>query len=163
MTWFEIRAKAHAEFPNLKIKRFSDSKILSYLTRHGWSMAGVAFYNHIFLKDEYFETNRGAEILRHELVHIRDEHKWHVLYFLSYFLLLPTVLTMRAFWEWRGYKETLRSIHEEYKDADPKYREYILDYYCQWVTSQFTGASYFYMFPFSGNMYSRCQNFIKSL
>jgi hypothetical protein len=163
MTWFEIRAKAHAEFPKLKIYRFSDSKLISFLRKFGWNMAGITLYNSIYLKDEYYETSRGAEILRHELAHIRDVHKWHILYVLSYFLILPTVFSMRAFWEWNGYKETLKSVYEEYKDADPKYREYILDYYCQWVTLQFTGASYFYMFPFSGIMYSRCQKLIKSL
>ena len=160
--WDEMLVKYRKEFPKLRVLSFEDSKILSYLSKHGWGMAGVTLYNTIYLRKDYLGTDRGIEIMKHEMAHVRDVHKWNILYLISYFLILPTVLSMRAFWEWRGYREDLKSVREQYEFAEPSYRDYIYDYYAQWVTSQFTSASYFYMLPFRGIVYKWCQNTLKS-
>jgi hypothetical protein len=78
--------------------------------------------------------------LRHEAVHLRDARRWPLIFQLSYLLCLPTVLTARAWWEWRGYRETLRvelELTGEIPDA-------LLDF----VQARFTGADYGFMCPF---------------
>jgi hypothetical protein len=162
--WDAQVARLTAQFPKFQAKMFSDSKFWGWMKRNVMKGAtGLTVFSTVYVEDEQFGTDRGVEVLKHEAAHVEDQLKWNILFFLSYFLLLPTVLTMRAFWEWRGYREDLRSIHEQYKDGDPEYYKYITDFYCQWVTSQFTGTMYLWMFPFKGFMYKKCQDFVKSL
>ncbi len=80
--------------------------------------------------------------LRHEAVHLRDARRLPVLFELSYLFALPAVFTARAWWEWRGYAETLRAVHE--------LRGTIPDTLLDHVALQFTGPAYLYMCPFPG-------------
>jgi hypothetical protein len=163
-TWDSFLERSVLEFPKLKVVAWDNHWILKYFHRAGWG--GITLYNTVFMNSDDIETDRGVETLKHEMAHVRDQHSWGILFLLSYIFILPTVFTMRAFWEWRGYKETLRSIHDEYKhykDTDPEYYKYITEYYCQWVTMQFTGVGYLYMFPFKNRMYNKCKMFIQSL
>lgn len=80
------------------------------------------------------------EILRHEAVHLRDAQRWPVLFELSYLFLLPAGLTMRAWWEWRAYAESLR-VHAELHGEIPDWR-------LAGIVDRFTGADYLYMWPF---------------
>jgi hypothetical protein len=162
--WNDYLKLQRLSFPKLQVLPWDDHWLFKYWAKGGWG--GITIYNTVYMGKDKIGTQRGLDMLRHEMVHVRDEHKWHVLYILSYLLILPTVFTMRAFWEWRGYKETLRSVHEEYvhyKIDQPEYYTYIMDYYCQWVASQFSGFGYFFMFPFKKYMYKKCQEFVKTL
>ena len=78
--------------------------------------------------------------LRHEAVHLRDMRRFPVLFHVSYLALLPAGLTMRAVWEWRGYRETLRV----YAELDGDISDAQLDY----IARCFTGPDYLYMCPF---------------
>lgn len=163
--WDNGVAALTLEIPKVKIKRYSDSKFWGFLKENILAgAAGTTVGYTIYLANEYFGNDRGAEALKHERIHVLDYQKWGILFYLSYFFLLPVVFTMRAYWEWRGYKEDLKAVHEQYKDWwDKKYYDYITDYYCQWVAGQFSGPGYLFMFPFKTYMYKKCQEYIKSL
>ncbi len=79
-------------------------------------------------------------LLRHEAVHLRDARRFPVLFELSYVLALPVGITARAWWEWRGYTETLR-VWAEVKGEIP-------DWLIEQIIERFTGPDYLYMWPF---------------
>lgn len=102
-------------------------------------MSAIALGRTIWMAPGIMGTEVGAQVLRHEAVHVRDEERWGLLFFLSYFLL-PIGPSFRALWEAGAYRETLRYIATRY----PWQREWVVE----WVTSRFTGPSYGFMFPF---------------
>jgi hypothetical protein len=78
-----------------------------YLTDYTTVMGGKAW----FPSREAFAATHPESLyvtLCHEAVHLHDAARWPVLFQLSYLLLLPAGLTMRAFWEWRAYRESIR-------------------------------------------------------
>ncbi len=88
------------------------------------------------------------EILRHEAVHLRDARRFPVFFHVSYLLLpLPAVLTMRAWWEWRGYTETLRVVQQ--LDG------FIPDSLLNHVEQRFVGSDYLFMWPFRRHIRGR--------
>lgn len=93
----------------------------------------------IWMAPAILGSDFGAQVLRHEAVHVRDQARWGPLFFITYFLL-PIGPSFRALWEARAYRETLRFIATQ----SPWQRDWAVE----WVTSVFTGASYGFMFPF---------------
>ena len=72
---------------------------------------------------------------------MRDCWRTGVLPFaLSYLFLLPALFTFRAYWEMRGYAETMRV---ELEDTGS-----IADETLTFIQEQFTGPAYFWMCPF---------------
>ncbi len=63
---------------------------------------------------ETFEKRpqRWYSTLRHEFVHLKDFDRFHLLMGASYVLLLPTIWTMRSFWELRGYAQNMMVLNE---------------------------------------------------
>jgi len=54
------------------------------------------------------------------------------------------VVTMRAFWEWRGYRETMKFHYAWFGTPTPVFREYLV--------KEFISSNYLWMFPFKGYM-----------
>lgn len=99
----------------------------------------------VYMPRSLIGTEAGYLTLRHERVHIEDCFRWWVLPFmLSYLFLLPTALTLRAVWEMRAYKETLRAELEVYGAVSDSRLDHI--------RRQFTSSAYFWMFPFPGTV-----------
>ena len=97
----------------------------------------------VYLSERLFGNRTGYFILRHEAVHIVDQRRVGLFPFiLSYILLLPAGLTLRALWEWRGYRETLRAHFE--RGAESGRRR------AAGIKNQFTGKRYVFMWPFGG-------------
>jgi len=95
----------------------------------------------IYMPKGLIDTSDGYEVLRHEAVHISDCVRSGILPFvLSYVLLLPSIVTMRAYWELRGYRETMRVEWERTGD--------ISDDTIIWIAKRFTGSDYLWMLPF---------------
>ena len=95
----------------------------------------------VYMPRSLIGTEAGYLTLRHERVHIEDCFRWGVLPFvLSYLFLLPTVFSLRAYWEMRAYKETLRAEMEMYGEVS--------DARLEQIRRQFTSSAYFWMFPF---------------
>ncbi len=109
-----------------------------FMTRYTTVVVSV-----VYMPVDLFHTDAGYRVLRHERVHMRDCWRTGVLPFaLSYVLLFPTVFTLRAHWEMRGYAETMRV---ELEDTGA-----ISDETLDYIQEQFTGPSYFWMCPFPG-------------
>lgn len=104
----------------------------------------------VYMPMSYIGTRDGYATLRHEAVHIADYHKYSLLFSLSYLFLLPTILTFRAFWEWRAYVETMR-VELELTGA-------ISQELIDWIASIFCNGMYIWMFPFKQIIISKLQN-----
>ncbi len=128
-----------AALPGIRIRPFTDSRLFGLLRRCGWRMSAMTLGRTIWMHPGIIGTDDGAQTLRHEAVHVRDQARWGPLFFISYFLL-PIGPSFRAVWEARAYRETLRYIAAH----APRQRDWAVE----WVTSLFTGPSYGFMFPF---------------
>lgn len=106
----------------------------------------------VWMDADLIETDRGAPVLRHEAVHVRDQARWGVLFFVSYFVL-PIGPSVRALWEARAYRETLRYIATN----SPWQRDWAVE----WVSSRFTGPSYGFMFPFPSLVRRWCRKVLE--
>lgn len=152
------------EFPKFNVKSFETSWFFRLMKKTIWrGAAAITFWNTIYIEDVFVGTERGAQLLSHEVVHVRDQHRWLILFPLSYFLLLPVGPSLKAVWEWRAYKEDLRWVHEHPGQWDETYQKYIEDFHCQWVASMFSSPMYFWMWPFKSEMYNKCKKFMASL
>ena len=163
--WDTELASCVAEFPKLHVRPFSDGWVWRVLKKLGWGMGGITLYNVIYLQDGEVGTDRGAMYLKHEIVHVRQQHKLWAFFFIAY-ELLPVGPSLKAVFEWEAYKEDLRAIREEYRSfqhTNPAYYEHITDFYCQWVASQFVSPMYLWMWPFRAAMYAKAQAYVKSL
>ncbi|MCD4733660.1 hypothetical protein K8R78_05425 [bacterium] len=106
---------------------------ISFLSFAAFTWAGT-----IYLSRRLFNTAGGYKVLRHEAVHLLDQHRLGLLPFIiGYLLLLPFGLTIRAYFEWRGYRETLRAWWE---DSPPKARRR-----GERLVGQFTSRRYGFM------------------
>jgi hypothetical protein len=74
--------------------------------------AAVTIAPWVWLKPRLFDTEQGRQILRHEAQHVRDQRRWHVLWWITYLFILPIGPSFKAFWEWRAYRITLQDEFE---------------------------------------------------
>lgn len=118
----------------------------AYLTRYTTVMFGrVYFPSRAWRAD----AGPGAiySILRHEAVHLLDARRFPLIFHLSYLLLLPAGLTARAWWEWRGYVETMR--------VEVAINGGVDDRMIDWIAERFTGPDYLFMWPFPNQIRRR--------
>jgi len=103
--------------------------------------SAVAVGSTVWLRRHLAGTAEGAAILRHEAQHVRDWRRYGLLFWVSYLALLPAGPSLRAFWEWRAYRVSLRAAFERHGRVDEATRA--------WVVGQFTRtAPYWWMWPF---------------
>lgn len=92
----------------------------------------------VYIGADRIATTSGYKILRHEAVHIADYHKYGLWFSFSYlFLPIPFFFTLRAFWEFRGYRESMLVKFE--------HRGELTDAYLDRLADNFTGPSYAWM------------------
>lgn len=164
MTYDERVALIQAEFPKFKVKAYTDNWIFHILWANGIRMGATTIWNTVFIDPAQIGTSRGEETLQHEIVHVRDQHKYHVLFFLTYLLVLPVGPSFKAFWEWRAYRVNLRNVWEQYRAfSDPAYRDYIVGWTAEWVAQQFWRGSYLWMWPFPKMVRGWCAKEIQRL
>lgn len=107
----------------------------------------------VYMPKSYIGTSVGYEILRHERIHLRDAKNWPIFFELSYlFFPLPIIFTMRAFWEYRAYCESLLTEYERLG--------YVNHSSIEFYVSQFTGSFYLWMCPFPNFMRKCFYNFL---
>lgn len=109
-----------------------------FLTRYATTINGK-----IYLPRDLHYTRFELELLDHEEEHINQEEKYtRPLFYFLYLFVLPSVLSMCAYFEYKVY---LRSI-------DIKYELYGYEYVKMTVipaiVKNFTGPGYLFMFPF---------------
>lgn len=159
--WYEMYQKYWKEFPKLHIIPYEDSWFFRQLMKLGWRMGATTIWNTVYMDKEYIETQRGIDIMAHEIVHIRDQHKWHILFFLSYFML-PIGPSFKAYWEWRAYQQDLAIIWHQYK-RQGEYGLKIIEYYKGFVANQFIYQNYAWMLPFPKLVHGMIERFMKTL
>jgi hypothetical protein len=79
----------------------------------------------------------GVGVLRHERVHLEQFRRHPVWFGVSYLLVAPALVTMRARWEMEAYVETMRAELEE--------TGAIADATLDAIERRFTGPDYLYM------------------
>lgn len=154
MTFADVHAlEAHLrlELPRFALAYKDESRLQRAIGVVVWpfNRTYCTHYTTVMLGKVYFPSRawvarRDPEslygLLRHEAVHLRDMRRFPLIFQLSYLFALPTGLTARAFWEWRGYLETIR-VHAELHGEVP---DGLLDF----IERRFTGPDYLYMCPF---------------
>jgi hypothetical protein len=104
----------------------------------------------IYVPDDFdaWHPDHAWEVLRHELVHVRqfERYGWLGMIFLYGFFPLPAGLAWgRARLEWEAYRETLRAVAESEGLAAARSPELHGQ-----IVSRFTGPDYGWMWPFPG-------------
>jgi hypothetical protein len=102
----------------------------------------------IYVPDDFHarDPDRAWQVLRHELVHVRqfERYSWLGMILIYGFFPLPAFLAWgRARLEWEAYRETLRAVAESEGMAaarDPALHKTIVE--------RFTGPDYGWMWPF---------------
>jgi hypothetical protein len=160
--YYDFVEEIKAEFPKFEIIEKQNSPLMKFI----YTITLMRFWNpffmtayittmfgKVYMPRNLIGTLTGYEVLRHERIHLRDAARWPVLFELSYiFFPLPIVFTMRAYWEFRGYCESLVVENEVFGCV---YKESI-DFYVE----QFTGKFYLWMFPFPKYLHSRFMKFL---
>lgn len=73
-------------------------------------MAGITLEPFgVFISKRAMLVDQGLDVLEHEAVHVADQRRWHIFFWLSYLGLGLGFLSLRGFWEWRAYRATLAS------------------------------------------------------
>jgi hypothetical protein len=157
---FEIlRRQMRAEFPRFTIKPRRSSWLrpvfwlLSKLTGQNASAVTTTVGSTVYVSDAWDDHSNDGKyaILRHEKVHVAQAHCWplgrrlwpvnHVLFGLSYLLILPILWTLRARFERAGYTQTLLVQFELYG----KISDHQMERNAVWLAEVFGGAAYIFM------------------
>ena len=136
----EYTGIVNGEDVKYQIKLKTESKFIGFLSK-------LMFWQKDFLTNEYYITIGSTifcpklppskQLLEHELIHVYDFQKNPIWFIFSYIFILPTVFTMRSFWEKRAYSWNIRS-HK--LTSATFYKE------------QFCTSKYFFMWPFPGKV-----------
>lgn len=157
--WYEMLQKYWKEFPKLRILSFDDHWFFKRWFKNT-NFAAITLWNTVYMRKDYLESIRGIQIMKHEIVHMRDAHKWHVLYLLSYWFL-PVGPSFKALWEWRAYQIDLANIWHEYKNLPGG--EQTINSWKQWVANQFIYQNYAWMLPWPWFVYRMIDKFMAKL
>jgi hypothetical protein len=103
--------------------------------------SAIAIGSTVFVRRALLGTEALDDLLRHEAQHVRDWRRFGLLFWLTYLLALPVGPSLRAFWEWRAYRVSLRAAMDRHGQVDEATRA--------WVVGAFCGAApYWWMWPF---------------
>lgn len=143
----------HSEFPAVRILPKGSSwfmRILSVLLFFNRGFMGdfvTTIGRMIWVPDDWTGWNAltRASILRHELVHLRQQEKYGMLLYAVIYLLFPLPFGLawgRAYLEKQAYEESIRARYVYFgsNSFTPAYREQMVDY--------FTSSQYGWMWPF---------------
>lgn len=161
--YFSLVKEMEEEFPGFRVYDKSTSALMKLIyhvmlmrfwNRDFMDAYVTAFGNRVWMPPYLIGSLTGYEILRHERVHLRDASRWPIIFELSYlFLPLPFIFTVRAFWEFRAYCESLRVEAEMLGYV----RRDSLDFYVK----QFTGSYYLWMCPFPNYVMKKFVKFLE--
>ncbi|MFT5433277.1 MAG: hypothetical protein ACI9OJ_003982 [Myxococcota bacterium] len=156
VTWSDVEAyeaELRRELPRFEICYKDESPLQRVIGKLVWlfNRSYMTNYTTVMFGRVYFPNRKWAErlgprpvllTLRHEAVHLRDMKRFPLIFQLTYLFVFPTVFSMRAIWELRAYRESIRAQGELYGSVQQRDIEFIVE--------RFTGADYLFMFPFAG-------------
>ncbi len=156
MTKFEaIVIETKREFPHFHLIVKDDSKFMKflftialmrfwcpdYMKSYTTVMSSPLGHAWVFMPLYLIGTDSGWGVMRHERVHMRDSRgffKWF--WFVFTYAMLPIGPSGRAYWEFKGYKESMQVLFEQYGN--------VTEANVDWFAKHFTDSSYLFMFPF---------------
>jgi len=121
---------------SLEVRAIEESRWLRRLPA-----SAVAVGSTVWVRRAFLGSPALGDLLRHEAQHVRDWRRYGLLFWLTYLLALPAGPSLRALWEWRAYRVTLRAAHERHGLVDEATRAAVVGAFCR-------GAPYFWMWPF---------------
>jgi len=151
--------KTKKEFPRFNVRLRKGTWlgalfwILSKITRTDYSTFSTTVYSTIYARDDWEQRtpDQKYKLLRHEVIHIRQVHRFpfgrwlwplnHLIYGLFYFLVLPFILTYRSKFEREGYTQTLLvefELHGPFSDEK-------MERYARHMAETFGGSAYCWM------------------
>ena len=152
------------EFPDFEIVPKQDSRLMKFIYNatlmRFWNPQFMGhfittMFGKVYMPKQYVGVPAMVDVLRHEIVHLRDMKKFPIIFELTYILFpLPIVFTMRAFWEYRGYCESILANNDRYGCVSSK----TIDFFVE----QFTGSNYLWMCPFPKFVRNKFLKFAKS-
>ena len=137
--WELALAALRARHPKVRVQPLDAHPLFGRLDRVGIRLSGLALWNTVYLDRALHGTALGASVLRHEGVHLDDQHRFGPLFFLSYFLP-PVGPSFKAFWEWRAYRQDLL------EGTPPEV-----------IAGHFASGTYAWMWPWKGQVLRWCQ------
>jgi hypothetical protein len=145
-TWFSTLEGLKKEFPKFRVVIKDESKLMKFFAfflnpfnPRFMDQFTVTLGQTIYMPRWMVGKDFAVEVLRHEAVHIRDSKKWGLLYYISY-CILPIGPSFRAYWEFRGYSESIKVEFEQ--------KGFVSSQSMEFFAKQFTGPNYLFMFPF---------------
>ena len=161
--YIDIVEEIKKEFPSFEVIDKKKSILMRLLFNialmrlwnpHFMELYVTVMFGKVYMPDNLIGTYTGYQILRHERVHLRDAKRWPVLFELSYLLFpLPFIITMRAYWEYRAYCESLIVQFETYG--------YVYQGTIDFIVTQFTSSYYLWMFPFPKYLNKKFMQFLQ--
>jgi hypothetical protein len=153
-----VLGQLSSEFPEVKLIKKSDSSFMKFLSvllffnKTFMDDYTTTIWNYIWLPKWWDDENEylsKAIVLRHEMVHLRQQKRYgFVLYCLVYLLFpLPILLAWgRAVLEKEAYEEDIKAAFEYYgaSELDNAFKSYIVE--------NFTGSDYGWMWPFRASI-----------
>jgi hypothetical protein len=134
LDWTAVVADLERRHPGFRVEPKERHPVIRALFRNFTLSLGRTVYMDAAL----IGTPEGAATLRHEAVHVDDWARFGPLLWISQ-LLLPVGPSLRAVWEWRAYRESMR-VELERRGA-------LSDAYLARLERIFTGPRYAWMFP----------------
>lgn len=132
--WTALVGELERRYPGLRVEPKERHPLVRFLFRGFTFTLGRT----VFMDAALIGTPEGAATLRHEAVHVHDWVRFGVLLWASQ-LLLPVGPSLRAFWEWRAYRESMRVELERTGTVS--------DAYLRHLERIFTGPRYAFMLP----------------
>lgn len=139
---FEVRLKGKAYSDDPWYRKLIEPIARFFAPRYDSDFA-TTMHPYVYVPESWLKSpNAMYGTLRHEYIHLRDEQKYGWAYKLSYILLAPVILTMRSYWERRGFVQNLIRDYERHGEVG---KERI-----NWAVKNFTGSTYAWMDPIFG-------------
>lgn len=100
------------------------------------------------------------QLIRHEIVHMLQWRRYSIIYSFTYAFVLPAGLSMRAWWEYQAFKESISC----YVDTAVKMDDAWISHIAKTYTSYLIGIDYLYAAPFCKNqIYKGFKNHAKKI
>lgn len=147
-----LLVKLQEEFPKVRIcprSRLWWARVLDRTLLKGSGSFATTLYQTIAVPDDFAAWNEFEkyELLRHERQHLLQFKRWgggwfplgFVIVGILYLLVLPTMFTMRAYFEMDAYTQSAVAMIQEGED------EWERQWFIAWMQKTFTGKEYVWM------------------
>ncbi len=152
-------ARVKSSYPRFNVKERGRSWLapifwlLQKITRRDYSLFTTTVFSTMYVGTGWpkFSSNDKYKFLRHEMMHIKQFHRWplgrwawpinHLIVALCYLFVFPVLWTMRSKFEREGYTQNLLVDYELAGDIT----ELQMEANATWMAQTFGGSDYLFM------------------